>query len=380
MQRLFTLLFILLCSLSGYSQSKVPAIFNDYNRFVTEFSKLSEWEWYIANDNSCYRYNAWKKVYKDIDSLTAEVTISSPNNNRNRIKYINIFLSDNKDFQDDINQKKLYLVLGDVRKVINDSRFSKINLFSNYYSENIVKDPMTTLITDFKIMFVSGSIENGPTTFNYALSLSFNDPEFYIEDSPPVFLENDTTTLTLPKPELPDSTPSNPQTLFQAALNDNSIIITCVENLMGDSFKLAYEDDYSLDYSINSNPKFNCITKDTTESNIEFTLHGDCFETGGFLNLSYECSGQKPEPASWAHYLLLADSIAGYLNLDKPVVYTNYNIGKYTYASQTISPTYKKCVKYSFGKSNCYLPCGVMDKTYFSADIYFCGCSFEYIK
>ncbi len=139
MQWLFTLLIILLCSHSCYSQSKVPAIFNDYNRFVTEFSKLSEWEWYIANDNSCYRYNAWKKVYKDIDSLTAEVTISSPNNSRNRIKYINIFLSDNKDFQDDINQNKLYVVLDDLQKVVNDDGFSKMNSFTPFMARILLK-------------------------------------------------------------------------------------------------------------------------------------------------------------------------------------------------------------------------------------------------
>ncbi len=229
-------------------------------------------------------------------------------------------------------------------------------------------------------MFVSGSSEGGPNTFNYALALSFNDPEFYVEDSPPVFLENDTTTLTLPKPELPDSNLANPPTVLQAVLADNNIIKPFIEQLMDDTFRVTLENEYNLNYSIKTNREFNCIGNDTTQSNIEFTLNGNCFETGGFLSLSYECAGKKPEPDSWARYLSLANSLTTYLNVDKPLVYTRDNINKYNSAKQIVYPAFGKCVIYNFGMSNCYLPCGVMGKYYFSADIYFCGCSFEYDK
>jgi hypothetical protein len=163
-------------------------------------------------------------------------------------------------------------------------------------------------------------------------------------------------------------------------LADNSIIKPYIEKLMDDTFRVTLENEYNLNYSINTNREFNCIGNDTIKSNIEFTLHGGCDNPGGFLSLSYECNGQKTEPASWARYLALADSITNYLNVDKPIVFTDYNIGKYTNAKQTVYPIYQKCVYYYFGKANCYLPCGEFDKTYFTADIYFCGCSFEYIK
>jgi hypothetical protein len=383
MRRHTILLFLLFTSLHGYGQSKLPAMFYNYNKFYTEFSKLNGYKHIDYENSSCRKYSEWKLTISN-DSLEAYISIGSkPEDNANVGITITIGVPyniwNNWGFRNEVESK----ITSDLRHVINDERFSVFNPEIGISGDRV--DNSTGLLVSVMGVVTSSSDTNGIRDLrNYTTTtIDVCNPEIWNKNISINYgpdLEDTTTVLILPIPELPDSSASNPATLFQSVLAENSIIKPFIEQLMGGTFSISFENDIDLNYSINTNPQFNCAGNDTSQSNIEFTLNGDCFETGGFLNLSYECSGQKPEPTSWAHYLSLADSIAGYLNVDKPVVYTNYNIGKYTYASQTISPAYKKCVKYSFGKSNCYLPCGVMDKTYFSADIYFCGCSFEYIK
>lgn len=383
MKQFLTISIYCFASIGLQAQSKAPAMFHNYDKFYTEFSKLDGYKHIHYENSSCRKYSEWKLTIGN-DSLEAFISIGSkPEENADVGISITLGVPyniwNNWDFRNEVESK----ITADLRHVINDERFSVFNPEIGISGDRV--DNSTGLVVSVMGEVTSSSDTNGIKDLrNYiTTTIGVCNPEITnrnisINYGPD--LEDTTTVLILPRPELPDSSASNPATLFQSVLADNNIIKPFIEQLMGGTFSISFENDIDLNYSIKTNREFNCAGNDTTQSNIEFTLNGNCFETAGFLNLSYECSGQKPEPASWARYLSLADSIAGYLNVDKPVIYSDYNLSKYTNAIQTIYPSYNKCVKYSFGKSNCYLPCGVMGKSYFSADIYFCGCSFEYIK
>ena len=358
-------------------------MFYNYDKFYTEFSKLDGYKHIHYENSNCRKYSEWKLTIGN-DSLEAFISIGSgPEDNADVGISITLGLPyniwNNWDFRNEVESK----ITSDLRHVINDERFSVFNPEIGISGDRV--DNSTGLLVSVMGVVTSSSDTNGIKDLrNYTTTtIDVCNPEIWNKNISINYgpdLEDTTTVLILPSPELPDSSASNPTTLFQLVLADNSIIKPYIEQLMDDTFRVTLENEYNLNYSINTNREFNCIGNDTTESNIEFILHGGCDDPGGFLSLSYECAGKKPEPDSWARYLSLADSLTTYLNVDKPLVYTRDNINKYNSAKQIVYPAFGKCVIYNFGMSNCYLPCGVMGKSYFSADIYFCGCSFEYDK
>lgn len=307
-----------------FAQAQLPAAFNDYDRFVTEFSKLPGWKWYIADYDECHRTNAWKKVYPGVDSLSAVVYIHSPNRYINQINSIEIHLSDNVDFSDYPNEKKLQPVLVDVHKVVGDKNFSKLKYFSNYLGENVVTDAVTTLITHYQLSFSRSSAEGMPTTTNYGLSLSFTRPEHYKPIEPPDFSDTAYVYEDTLKPEhyLPAKPVNGPQTNMQAVLTNWNALKAFTENITGNPYVITEEDEGYMVYESSNNPGFSCQYGAEGDYQIKFTVMKGCFTSDSisWMQFSFEQLGRGVTSRYWPVH----DSLMKFLGVRPESYFTTY--------------------------------------------------------
>lgn len=345
MQRLFTLLIILLFSHSGYSQSKVPVIFEDFTRMEHQLDSIGYRKTSSYSQDVCIKGAEWEKDFPN-DSSSIKLNIESVYKKTNTISVIYIEARSYKRIPAKANTvspfDKPALIILKLLGLKHKSPFSS-NLVKAVYT------PVTDNLTSLKLEgFVGGyqkQIDKGPIEYDSDFTRVYIINPNYPRNEYDNTRYDDSKDKIFPNPAIPDSTLPLPVNNFTKAFSNNGKhFITFIEGLFNQPLVTDTEkfNDYVQKYYLDVSTFGDNGAKEDT---LGYTIHFSLLKrqaNDSILNFSIGLNTftQGLNTIAWKHYKAIIDTLFGYFEMPVPASLSDAFIYKYIYVTEDIYPYY----------------------------------------